>query len=87
VSPTLRAIEAQLDLIELALEQGRVGQVELEEWAAPDDGITVDSEADLRRVLDRIQATIARVEKARAEVGVAIDELRRRRAAARAYRP
>ena len=85
MSDVLQRIESQLDRIDLALVQGRIHELELGEWVAPEAAVGPDREAQLRRVLDRVQATIARVEAARNEAAAALEELRRRRTAARAY--
>jgi len=85
VSDALQTIAHQLDRIDLALVEGRLGELDLGEWVAPRVSSTADQEADLRRLLERVQATIARVEAARNETAAALEDLRRRRSAARAY--
>jgi hypothetical protein len=85
VSDALQTIANQLDRIDLALVEGRLGELDLGEWVAPEVSSTADQEADLRRLLERVQATIARVEAARNETAAALEDLRRRRSAARAY--
>lgn len=85
MSDTLKEIEEQLDRIDLAIAQGRLDELDLGEWVAPEVSSTADQEADLRRLLERVQATIARVEAARNETAAALEDLRRRRSAARAY--
>ena len=78
MSDALQRIENQLDRIDLALVQGRIHELELGEWVAPEAAVGPDQEAQLRRVLDRVQATIARVEAAKNEAAAALEELRRR---------
>ncbi len=85
MSDALQTIANQLDRIDLALVEGRLGELDLGEWVAPRVSSTADQEADLRRLLERVQATIARVEAARNETAAALEDLRRRRSAARAY--
>lgn len=85
MSDALQTIAHQLDRIDLALVEGRLGELDLGEWVAPRVSSTADQEADLRRLLERVQATIARVEAARNETAAALEDLRRRRSAARAY--
>ena len=85
MSDALQTIANQLDRIDLALVEGRLGELDLGEWVAPKVSSTADQEADLRRLLERVQATIARVEAARNETAAALEDLRRRRSAARAY--
>ncbi|HEX7098654.1 MAG TPA: hypothetical protein VF377_05390 [Acidimicrobiia bacterium] len=85
MSDLLRKIENQLDRIDRALVEGRIERLDLGDWVTPDDPIPPDQEEHLRRVLERVQATIARVEAAKAQAAAALEELRRRRSAARAY--
>ena len=85
MSDALQTIAHQLDRIDLALVEGRLGELDLGEWVAPRVSSTADQVADLRRLLERVQATIARVEAARNETAAALEDLRRRRSAARAY--
>ena len=85
MSDALQTIANRLVRIDLALVEGRLGELDLGEWVAPRVSSTADQEADLRRLLERVQATIARVEAARNETAAALEDLRRRRSAARAY--
>ncbi|HLV91436.1 MAG: hypothetical protein J5I28_03960 [Acidimicrobiales bacterium] len=85
MSDTLKEIEEQLDRIDLAIAQGRLDELELGEWAQPHGDLTPGEEDRVRALIDRIQATVSRVESAKTEVAGALEELRLRRSAARAY--
>ena len=85
MSDTLKEIEEQLDRIDLAIAQGRLDELELGEWAQPHGDLTLGEEDRVRALIDRIQATVSRVESAKTEVAGALEELRLRRSAARAY--